>query len=54
MNDPCEKMQDTITDYILGALNRQEIDALHKHLSWFRSAENIFRPCRTKVVHLAG
>ncbi|MHC4259694.1 MAG: zf-HC2 domain-containing protein, partial [Planctomycetota bacterium] len=34
MNDPCEKMQDTITDYILGTLNRRDLDALQKHLSW--------------------
>jgi hypothetical protein len=33
MNNPCEKIQDKIADYVLGVLRQEEIDALDKHIS---------------------
>jgi hypothetical protein len=33
MNQDCEKMQDKIVDYILGALGREECDALNEHIA---------------------
>ena len=29
MNNPCEKIQDKIADYVLGLLNQEEIEVLH-------------------------
>ncbi|HUS74111.1 MAG TPA: LamG-like jellyroll fold domain-containing protein [Sedimentisphaerales bacterium] len=33
MNEPCEKMQEQIEDYVLGILGQKEIDALDEHIS---------------------
>jgi outer membrane lipoprotein-sorting protein len=33
MNNPCEKIQDKIADYVIGVLRQEEIDALDKHIS---------------------
>jgi outer membrane lipoprotein-sorting protein len=33
MNNPCEKKQDKIADYVLGILRQEEIDALDKHIN---------------------
>ena len=32
MNNPCEKMQGKIVDYVLGVLNAEEIESLREHL----------------------
>ncbi|UCE08034.1 MAG: zf-HC2 domain-containing protein [bacterium] len=33
MNNPCEKIQDKIADYVLGILRQEEIDTLDKHIN---------------------
>jgi hypothetical protein len=33
MNNPCEKIQDQIADYVLGVLRQEEIDVLDTHIS---------------------
>ena len=48
MSENCEKMQDKIVDYILGALSREECDVLNKHMTTCSKCSQYMQALKTE------